>query len=159
MKITIRRARQSDLDDMVVLWKEMMDFHRKSDRHFARSPKGHANWTKFAAGMIRSKKALVLVGRHRGELVGHLIACVDKYPPVFQDKVYGAIHDMVVRSEYRRHGVGTKLFREARQWFRKKGIKRIELGVAATDPISTSFWGKMGFKTFMERRCLQLKGS
>jgi hypothetical protein len=41
------------------------------------------------------------------------------------------------------------------KWFRNKGLSRIEVYVLKGIPAST-FWEKMGFKVFIDRRFLEI---
>jgi ribosomal protein S18 acetylase RimI-like enzyme len=115
------------------------------------------NFKKFASEKMRSRTSLVLVATMNGRAVGYLIASIIKYPPVFKEKKCGFIFDLMVHRDFRRIGVGSKLFSEARNWFIRKKINRIELSVAATNPLATAFWEKMGFKTYMERKYMRLR--
>lgn len=154
MDVKIRKARQSDTEHIVALWKEFMDFHRQYDAHFTRSRYGHMKFKDFVSKKISARNALVLVAQVNRRVVGHIIACIDPYPPVFVEKRYGAIYDLMVDSRFRRRGIGRRLLSETRKWFRKKGIKRIELSVAVTNPLAMRFWNRVGFKTYIERKYL-----
>ena len=133
MKIV--KARQNDVPRICEIWKEFMDFHQKNDKHFSRRKNGHVKFGEFISGKISNRKALVLVAKIENEIAGYAIASIDNYPPVFIEKQYGAIYDLMVISEYRRKGIGKKLFVETKKWFKNKGIKRIEMSVSTKNPI------------------------
>jgi hypothetical protein len=44
----------------------------------------------------------------------------------------------------------------ARDWFGKKGMKRIEIEIVVSNELSTSFWKKMAFKPYKEKCYLEL---
>ena len=155
MHAKIRKARQRDKDCIVELWKQFIDFHKQRDAHFSRSRKGHLKFKDFLSKKISARNALVLVAQINRRVVGYVIASIDAYPPVFVDKHYGAIYDLMVDSAFRRRGIGRRLFSETRKWFRKKGMKRIELSVAVTNLLAMRFWKEMGFKTYLEKRHLR----
>ena len=151
----IRKARQRDVDYIAQLWKEFMDFHRQHDDHFSRSRRGHLQFKDFLSKKISARNALVLVAQVNRRIVGYIVASIDAYVPVFIEKRYGAIYDLMVDSGFRRRGIGRRLVCEAREWFRKRGIKRMELSVAASNRLAVRFWSRVGFKTYMERRYLR----
>ena len=155
MDVKIRKARQRDVEQVVQLWKEFMDFHRRYDPHFSRSRNGHLKFKDFVSKKISARNALVLVAQVNRRIVGYIIASIDAYVPVFIEKRYGAIYDLMVDSGFRRRGIGRRLVCEAREWFRKRGIKRMELSVAASNRLAVRFWSRVGFKTYMERRYLR----
>lgn len=149
-QVAIRNAREQDLDMIIELWKELMDFHKVRDPHFSRSSDGHENFLEFISGHISSESSRVLVAEHDGIIVGYCLAFIANYPPVFENVEYGQIADLAVTEKYRRTGVGEKLCREVQKWFRERKIQRIELRVAVTNEVSTSFWRKMGYRPYIE---------
>lgn len=148
----IRKARQRDVEGIVELWKEFMDYHKQGDAHFSRSRNGHVKFKDLVSKRISACNALVLVAQVNHRVVGSVIASIDAYPPVFVDKRYGEIHALMVGEGFRHRGIGRRLYSETRKWFRKKGIKRMELSVAATNALARRFWSRVGFKTYIERR-------
>ena len=154
----IRKASRRDLPAVTELWKAFMDFHGRHDDHFTRSKRGHLKFRDFVAAKISDRSSLVLVARADSETVGYLVASIRRYPPVLTEKKFGGIFDLMVAPSHRRRGVGRRLVAEAKKWFRRKGVSRVELSVAVRNPLSTKFWTRMGFVTYMERRFLKLPG-
>ena len=152
MNITIRKAKQSDTESILSLWIEMMDFHRRYDKHYSRSESSKKGFRKFLLENISSKKSLVLVASCNKKIVGYTIASIVKYPIILQLKQFGAVYELVVHKKYRRNGIGEQLFTETKEWFKKRGLKRVEISVLKRNPISSKFWDKMGFDTYLERR-------
>jgi ribosomal protein S18 acetylase RimI-like enzyme len=149
-QVTVRNAREHDLDMIIELWKELMDFHKVRDPHFSRSPHGHDKFMEHISGAIASETSKVLVAEHDGTIVGYCLAFIANYPPVFEKEVRGDIADLAVTENYRRTGVGEKLCKEIQHWFKEKKVQRIEVRVAVTNEVSTSFWRKMGYRPYLE---------
>ena len=42
-----------------------------------------------------------------------------------------------------------KLYRSAEAWFTDQDVNRIEIRVAVSNDVSTSFWKKMGFNPYV----------
>ncbi len=156
MKPRIRKARQSDLDALVELWKQLMDFHSRFEPRYTRAPGSSRKFRSFLSGLITSRMALVLVGCAGRQVVGYLSAAIGTYPPVFVIKRYGAIHGLVVDADHRREGIGQALVSEAVQWFTRKGLQRIEMSVATANPVSGEFWNAMGFTTYKKTKYLDV---
>lgn len=104
-----------------------------------------------------SHDAIVYVAEKNGEVIAHILASIQNYPPAFEIKSYGLINDLAVASAYRRIGIGEHLFNMAKDWFGKKGIKRVEIEVAVANEVSTSFWNKMDFKPYKEKCYLEIQ--
>ena len=146
----VRRAVEEDLDTMVEMWKELMDFHKALDGLFTRSEEGTENFRAFLKGHMNSEKACCVVAEAEGEIAGYCLAAVELYPPVLVRKECVEVFDMVVAEPYRRRGVGATLFKEIRRWSGEQGIDRIEVRVAVTNRLSTAFWRKMGLAPYLE---------
>ena len=156
-KLNIRNATENDLDAIGTLWKELMDFHKVLDSLFTRSSDGHENFKNFIKSQISSETSCVLVGEYNNNIVAYCFATIAKYPPVFEEKQYGAILDMAVTKNYRRSGIGERMYKLIQDWFKQQDVNRIELRVSLPNEISTSFWRKMGFKPYLETVVKKLK--
>ena len=148
--VTTRTARTKDIDTIVELWKEMMDFHFERDRHFARSSTGHEAFAKFVAEHIEKEESLVLVAEEGDAIVAYCIATISNRPPVFETTRYGAIYDLLVTRSRRRQGIGKRLVHEIERWFSQQGIHRIEARVSTRNEVSTQFWRKIGYEPYTE---------
>lgn len=151
LPIEIREACRTDLDEIVELWKEFMEFHRQRDPFFTRAAEGHRRFRSFVADNLDAPDWLVLVAIEEDRPVGYCMATVLEYPPVLELKRHGFVQDVAVTEVARRHGVGSALFERTEQWFRKQGITRIELNVAAANEASQAFWRRMGFRDCIHR--------
>jgi ribosomal protein S18 acetylase RimI-like enzyme len=146
---TIRKAGGGDLTAIGELWKEFMDFHKQRDPHFARSADGHECFKDFIAGHMSADTSCVLVAEQDGCVVAYCLATLAKYPPVFENRDYGTVFDLAVARRCRRTGIGEKLYRAVETWFADHRVHRIEIRVAVSNEVSTSFWSKMGFDPYV----------
>lgn len=156
MGIKYREASTQDVPKMIELWKEFIDFHKARDPFFSRAKEGPENFGKFILENINKDDAIVYVAEANGEVVGHILATIQSYPPAFEIKRYGLVNDLAISSGYRRNGIGTHLFSIVREWFIEKGMKRLEIEVAISNEVSTSFWNKMSLKPYKEVRYLEI---
>ena len=154
--IKIRKATQDDVKSITSLWCEFMDLHEGYDNYYKRAKNGTKVFGDFINKQISDNNSLVLVGIINKVICAYLSAKIDNRPAVFSETKYGYIFDIAVKKEYRRNGIGEKLYYETFEWFRKRKIKRIELTVATSNPISMSFWSKLGFKAYSERRFIKI---
>lgn len=150
MNLIIRETRPSDRVAVAELFKEMFDFHRQRDPHFTRTDSAHQLFSSWFVKQIEEEGASALVAEVDGKVVGYALGIVRQHPPVFARRTYGEINDIAVSSEYRRRGVGQALFERLQQWFKSRGIERIETRVATSNEVSSTFWRKMGFKLYLE---------
>ncbi len=85
------------------------------------------------------------------EVIGGLAAAINQEIPIYQFTHYALIHDLAVRPEARRHGVGTALLHYARQWAANKGVNQLRLMAAVDNTAAQALFINAGFrKTYSE---------
>ena len=77
-----------------------------------------------------------------GEIVG---ICVLKLSPREKMKHVGTIHSMYVKHKYRNQGLAYDLIIEAEKLAKKKGVKRLNLSVVASNIAAYNLYYKIGF--------------
>jgi len=147
--VTIREARKTEAARIAELWAEMVDYHAPLDRYFTLREGAVESFTVHLQGSIDTEDTVIHVAEDGDELVGFCMSTLGKYPPVFVDSEYGFISDIAVTERCQRKGIGEKLCRRACEWLRSRGMSRIEVRVGAANPVSCSFWQKMGFKSYI----------
>lgn len=149
-QITVRPATRQDIATIVELWKEFMAFHMEKDALFTQAPDGEEVFARFVEGNIDSETACVYVAAVDGRLVGYCQGKLEKYPPVIAEQDYGQILDVAVTAEFRRTGVGERMYAALREWFGDKGVPRIEVRHWKFNEAASRFWRKMGFEPYLE---------
>jgi ribosomal protein S18 acetylase RimI-like enzyme len=148
-------ATDSQVFEIVELWKEFWDYHQKMDpKFFVMSEDGPSKFEEYLRDMIKSDDAQVLVVLDEGQIVAYSIAQILKRPPIAKHPEYGFISHLCVKSEYRRKGLGKQILDKILEWFKSRQIDRIELSVVAKNQIAYSFWKKQGFEIFLHRMFL-----
>jgi len=155
-KIRIRRARQEDLEAVLDLWQEMMDYHARLDVRFQPAADGREYFRPAVQEWMADDTWRVLVAVADGQVVGYIIGRVAENPPVFEMRHFGYVTDICVAPDWRGTGVGRRLFAALRNWLRHRGLTVVQLNAAACNPTSQAFWRKMGFQDFLDRLWLDL---
>jgi ribosomal protein S18 acetylase RimI-like enzyme len=151
----ILSATESQVPEIVELWKEFWDFHQNLDpKFFVMSEDGPSKFGEYVRGLIKSDDSQVLVAFDQGQVVGYSISQICKRPPVAKQTYYGFISDLGVKAEYRRKGLGKQILHQILEWLKSRQIDRIELTVIAKNQIGYSFWKKQGFEVFLHRMFL-----
>lgn len=154
-QVVLRQATLQDIPAIVGLWKEMIDFHRIRDTFFTRAVNGEDVFAEYVEKNINSETACVYVAIVGGTIIGYCQGTQEKHPPVLAHTDYGQILDFAVSADYRRAGIGERLCQALLDWFVLKGVYRIEVRHSEFNEIATSFWTKMGFKSYMRTLCKQ----
>jgi ribosomal protein S18 acetylase RimI-like enzyme len=155
--ISIRNAKPDDMPIISELWQELMRFHAIRYKHLTVTEEGVKNFYPFLREHIADKNnSCVLVAEINGEVMGFCIAYREKRKPFFKLKEYGMIDFLGVTQKYRKLGIGEILFEHTKEAFVNMGLKRIELLIATSNEVSTSFWQKLGFKHYVSKLYLDL---
>jgi ribosomal protein S18 acetylase RimI-like enzyme len=147
----VREARADDIQSIVELWKEFMDFHRARDPFFQRAPHGPERFAVFVGENIDHPDWLVLVATDDDLPIGYCMAAILEYPPVFVAPRHGFVQDIAVTAAWRRNGVGRALVEHTERWFAEQAVTRIELQVLAANEVSEAFWKRLGYGDYVLR--------
>ena len=157
-EISIREATTADADQIITLWKEMMDFNAENEPRFRRIAEGHEV---FAAHLVEkflpSDSSCVFVAMYGADVLGYALVHAQERVPIWEggDR-QGFISDVSVTSGSRRQGIGRALVYAAEDWCRQRGLTRIELLTALKNDVSRSFWESRGYLTYVETRVKDL---
>ncbi len=147
----VRKATEADLDSIVKLGRKLNEYHEKFDGFYWLKEDIEEKLREFYSKNISSENTLLLVAEIDGEIVGFTLGKIQKYPPIFQIEEFGYLSDTFVKEEYRRKRIGEKLTHEMLEWFKSRGMKRVELSVDVRNKIGVSAWTKFGFEPFHYR--------
>jgi ribosomal protein S18 acetylase RimI-like enzyme len=149
--IKIIKAKRQHVPAVLELWKDFMDFHAATDPFYTRRPRGHLAYEKMILNSFGQRSKQLFVAMDGDKVVGYAYVEISKYPPVIHHTHYGYIGDMYTDPAYRRQGLGKLMYAVVVDWFRKKGVKHMELGAVSSNKVAQSFWRKMGFYERMKR--------
>ena len=145
-----RLATPNDLTSIVSVWAEAMDVHANLDPRFPLSSDASETFTGYLREVLADENSFLFVTESNGRLIAYCLARIAKYPPVFTKRVYGYIDDLMVTAPHRRQGVGTALFLSTAAAIRARGIDVLEVSFVPQNPMASSFWRKLGFKSRLE---------
>ncbi len=154
--VVIRAATCQDIPAVVALWEELMDFHRAKDPFFERAPNGSNLFARFVEENIRNDAACVLVAVVEGRIVGYCQGILERHPAVIAEPEHGQVLDFVVTASYQGTGIGTQMFETLREWFRREGIRRLEVRHSMFNETAARFWPRMGFKPYLQTLFMEL---
>lgn len=150
MEITFRTARGEDVEAILPLWREMMDYQAHLDTRFQPAPQAEKHWREALSRWLKDDDYRILVAEAKGRSVGYIIGTIRSSPPVLLPSRFGFITDICVAPEWRRTGVGRRLCETLQEWFKERGLNVVQLSVAQRNRVSQTFWEEMGFQGYME---------
>lgn len=146
----VRAAGLGDIDRIVELWAELVDFHLEFDPRYARHAGAEAGFAQWLRETIDDDDRLLLVVEVEGAVVGFTNGELASYPPCFAHRAHGYLDNMTVASGFRRRGLGTALLEAALAWFRAKGVPTVEGRVHLDNAAGMAFWRKTEFRPYMQ---------
>lgn len=145
----IRPATPQDVPQIVAIWGELARQHARLDPAFATSDRWQEEYRHFVRGLMFRDDALAVVAVEEDQVVGYAVGRISMLPGFFARRRRGYIHDVVVRRDRRRRGVGRRLVDALQHWMAEAGASSVELAVAACNEEAVAFWERLGFVTYM----------
>ena len=153
MTVTIRKAKLSDLDELVNLWNEFIITSnailvRKNPElkpYLALKKDFLKLIKKWLVKTIRSRNSLVTLVEDKNRIVGVCVTKINKNNPIMRLEKLGYINDIYVKKEYRGTGISSKFKNEALTWLKNKGIKHISLSVDFSNEHARKVYKNWGF--------------
>jgi GNAT superfamily N-acetyltransferase len=96
--------------------------------------------------LAEDPRMTVLVAEEDRQILGFLVASVERDPPIYRVGEYAVIHDVWVNEAYRNRGVGASLIATAQEKFTSLGIKQMRVETIVGDPIPERLFETCGFR-------------
>ncbi|MBU1101524.1 MAG: GNAT family N-acetyltransferase [Bacteroidetes bacterium] len=141
----ISKAALDDIQSLVTLWLEFMEYHYERDEYYNIRNDAVDYHIKFLKSVIDKDGWSILLANEGDNIIGYSVAKIENYPPVFSRENFGFIQELAVKADYRSKGIGEILLNEQYKWFRLKNISQVELHVAIKNSTAESFWKSKGF--------------
>ncbi len=147
MNLIIREANSNDVDNILLLYKQVDDLHCCVLPKIFKESKEIIRTRDFFEQIFEDESASLLVAECKSQLVGFVEAYIrETNHPALKPRRYGHVSDIVVDYHYRRKGIGHRLMSQTHQWILSKGITDVELGVFSFNKEASSFYSKLGYK-------------
>jgi GNAT superfamily N-acetyltransferase len=153
--ISIRKARVGDGDRLADLWRELHEEQHEIDPRFMLADDAVERWLNDLKEWIEAPDVRhVLVAEtdpQAGDpyLVGFASAQLWWPQPIYEQTLQVYLDELYVTREFRRQGIGTRLYDRVRGWAKERAANRIRLGVLALNGDAISFWKHVGAEGFV----------
>ena len=152
--MTIRPAHKQDIPEVLDIWVAFMDYLQIINSNYYEL----INKDDFSIHLhyiIESPENHLIVAEEENGIIGFILGYEETLPAWFGSGKIGLIRYLAIREHFQNKGTGQLLFKAMRDWFLDKDIDRIELYVLEGLP-ANEFWKKMGFKSLMDRKFLNI---
>jgi len=145
--INIRKAKIEDIDNLIILWIKLMEYHKEKKIYFLLSADWKEQKRNELEWIVKSDLTVVYIVEEGNKLIGYIRGTIHKLPLLYDIKYEGSIEEIFILPEYRRKGYATKLFQSLVKDFNKRELEYININVDIENETGKKFWDALGFNT------------
>ncbi|KXA88536.1 hypothetical protein AKJ61_04715 [candidate division MSBL1 archaeon SCGC-AAA259B11] len=160
--INFRKAEKEDMDELVRLWEEFMEYNLKS----VENPEKQ-QWMELTEDapqksrshfkdQIEQDNYIVLLAENNSEIIGYIVATIEERPPIFKEGKLGIIKELFVKKDYRNEVLGNILAEKAKNWLKEREVNLLKVRVLETNEKADRFWNSLGFENHMKIKFKEL---
>lgn len=147
-EVILRRPVHKDLAALFALWKKQTAFHYELDPlyYVPNAPDEDKQFESYFTKALETNDPYFFVAEVNGILVGFITykkGHANYFDTTIQE--YGWVLELFVDTEYRNHGIGTKLMEEAAKFFKSEGLHYIKVEISAHNTNAMQFYKNNGF--------------
>jgi ribosomal protein S18 acetylase RimI-like enzyme len=147
--VTIRKAKASELGEIVKM-------HLSLQEHLENSSSSIWKYTEDMKRLLRqqytehlvNENSLLLVAEVEANVVGFLLATVSSRTE-YLPSIVGTLSSIYIGRNYRRRGIGSRMIREACEFFSSKKAEHIYVRYVLGNEEGEGFWEHLGFKQIL----------
>jgi GNAT superfamily N-acetyltransferase len=149
--VKLREWQRQDLDQIAELWFELATHVNPMDGFYRISHDARKKYKNHLDRVFGDRNHVVFVANGDAGLIGFAMGRINKSPSVVVPEKVGYIENVFVRERGRAAGIGTALCTKLLGWFRKRGVRHVELFYQTENRGAATFWKKMGFKPWLAK--------
>ncbi len=152
MNPDFRKATLYDFDDILLLKRQVHDFHHKNRPDFYKAVTSPLEKNEYES-FLTSNESEVYVLEFSGKICGYAFVKIIKFKdnPLINDHTRFYIEDICIDESFRKKGFGKFFMRELENECKSKGIKFMDLTVWKFNDEAFDFYRRNGMKEIMAR--------
>ncbi len=145
--IEIRQLRpDDDLRDLLPLSRALFAEYARHDPFFAIDTLRDEDITAFFAGTLNTDDGATYVALDGAAIVGYMAAFIREQASMYVIKRVGSIAGLMVRPEYRRQGIASRLLAAVHAWMRARGVEYVTLYTSVNNQAALGFYQRHGMR-------------
>jgi ribosomal protein S18 acetylase RimI-like enzyme len=155
--ISVRQADPSDQGVLMKCFVTLQEYERSLEANRAEAALVAKQYVESLLSRCARDEAQILVAEINSQVVG-FIGVVPHHTSqniLERDQEMAYITDLIVLAEYRGHGIGRRLLREAEEYAAGLGARRMRIGVLAANSAAHALYRDAGYRDYeviLERR-------
>ncbi|MEH2094127.1 GNAT family N-acetyltransferase [Nostoc sp.] len=106
--------------------------------------------------LANSERSIFLVSENEGQLVGFLVATIEREIPIYRLQEFAFIHDIWIEPEHRQNGITRQMVMLSIERFHEMGVKQIRLDTAVINEASRRLFLSCGFRLSIIEMLIEL---
>ncbi|MBI5229395.1 GNAT family N-acetyltransferase [Candidatus Micrarchaeota archaeon] len=155
MKLVIEKADKKDLDELLELSDRLLRQMMEIDKEIKLIKNHGPLKRKYYLTELKNPNSVFFKAVCDGKTVGFVFGTLKEGIPILKDDDYGNLNEIYLLPEFRRKGIGHRLMKSMRQWFKKKGVKWMRLYALVKNKRAQTAYKKFGFMEF--RKIMRMK--
>ena len=149
-QLRVRQASRADLEAVARLWVALTRHHAARDDGYALLPGADGEIRRLLLAILHDGDSAIWLAEGDQGAVGLCAVRIDAAPPIHAEVERAEITDLWVDPSLRRLGLGRELLETALRWIDARGVRRVEVRVATSNPEGQAFWRAQGFGDFVD---------
>ncbi len=143
----IRPATPTDVPAVLPMVAKICALHQAWDNaKYGFLPNPEQRYEKWLTRLTTDNKGVFLVAEETTQLVGFIVATVEREIPIYRLSEFAFIHDLWVEPEYRQQGIAKQLVILCRDRIQQMGVKQIRLDTALANEAARHLFTSCGFR-------------
>jgi ribosomal protein S18 acetylase RimI-like enzyme len=153
----IRPATTADVPLVLPMVAKICALHESWDSaKYGFLPNPEQHYEKWLTRLANSVRSIFLVSENEGQIVGFLVATIEREIPIYRLQEFAFIHDIWVEPEYRQNGIARQMVMLSIERFHQMGIKQIRLDTAVVNDASRRLFTSCGFRLSIIEMLIEL---
>lgn len=152
--VTIRRARQDDIDALAALWEAFLQEQTSLDDRIGPADDALARWRNDVPVWLDDAAYHLVVAASADGLLGFVAAHRWTPPPIYRADAEVYLTELYVAPDARERGIGTALVQSVQAWAHALDADRIRLQVLTANDDGKAFWDARAATPLSETRTL-----
>ena len=144
LQMEIRKATFNDFEKILSLNKDLFLFEKKFTDTFNEDWSYTNQGKEYFARKIANSNSIFFVAEIDENIVGYILGYIDSYP-VRNINPIVMLDNLFISENYRRKGIGSKLFQEFLKVAKDNGAKRLQVKTYSKNKEAIEFYKKQGF--------------
>jgi ribosomal protein S18 acetylase RimI-like enzyme len=142
----INKGSKEDIEEIIDLWSQTINWHAEFDKDFIFDSEGKANFKFVLETAINDITQAVYVAKSGKKIIGFLYGYIRTFTGFFRKRIIAHISDITIQDEFRRKGIGTELMKKFEYEFaRSNNANCMSLNVHVKNSSGLRFYDNLGF--------------